>query len=627
MTIDDRVQAIFRAQLQRGREQTDTLFVWLLLVQWVGAIVLALTLTPYTWVGSMRAIHPHVWQAIVAGGLLNLVPISMIYVAPGSTMTRHTVAVAQMCWSALLITLSGGRIETHFHIFGSLAFLAFYRDWRVVLTASVVTALDHLLRGLYWPESIYGTLNPEWWRFAEHAGWVVFEDVVLIMSCQRGLSELRAIALRGAHLEALNQSIERQVVAKTEELSTSVERYRALIECTSAVPWEIDPRTMCLTYVAPQSEKVFGIPAASVVGDPRAFRRVLPEDRAKILETVNALRGKPLGTEAQIEYQVRNDVGEVRHVRSSVTFTRASASESVHLFGIAVDVTAQKQLELELRQAQKLESVGRLAAGVAHEINTPIQYVSDNVEFLRTATGRLFGLLDRHREVARRAITREDDGAVAALEEAERKARLPYLSENVPAAIDAALEGLQRVSEIVRSMKAFAHPDQGEMAAIDLNQAIRNTLTVARNEYKYVADLDLDLGDLPPVTCLSGEINQVVLNLVVNAAHAIGDVVGDSGNRGTITVRTRVEGDHVIITIGDTGGGIPEAIRHRLFDPFFTTKAVGKGTGQGLAIARAVVVDKHGGRLSFETDVGKGTTFFVALPTAGVPQAVVEAAA
>jgi signal transduction histidine kinase len=284
-------------------------------------------------------------------------------------------------------------------------------------------------------------------------------------------------------------------------------------------------------------------------------------------------------------------------------------------------------MEIELRQAQKLESVGRLAAGVAHEINTPIQYVSDNVEFLRTATGRLFALLDRHREVARRAISREDDGAIASLDEAERKARLPYLSENVPAAIDAALEGLQRVSEIVRSMKAFAHPDQGEMSAVDLNQAIRSTLTVARNEYKYVADLDLDLGEIPSVVCLPGEINQVVLNLVVNAAHAIGDVVGDSGQRGRITVRTRVDGDFVVIAIGDTGGGIPESIRHRLFDPFFTTKAVGKGTGQGLAIARGVVVDKHRGRLSFETEVGKGTTFLVALPIGGVTQAPAEVAA
>jgi signal transduction histidine kinase len=166
-------------------------------------------------------------------------------------------------------------------------------------------------------------------------------------------------------------------------------------------------------------------------------------------------------------------------------------------------------------------------------------------------------------------------------------------------------------------MKEFAHPDQKDMTLADLNQAISSTLVIARNEYKYVAELELELGDIPHVLCHLGDLNQVVLNIVVNAAHAIADVVKDSGDKGRLGVRTRRDGEHVVVEISDTGGGIPEEVQTRVFDPFFTTKEVGRGTGQGLAIARSVVCDKHGGELTFETAVGRGTTFFVRLPIAG----------
>jgi len=198
--------------------------------------------------------------------------------------------------------------------------------------------------------------------------------------------------------------------------------------------------------------------------------------------------------------------------------------------------------------------------------------------------------------------------------EAEKTADIDYIMENAPPAIESSIDGLGRIATIVRSMKEFAHPDHGEKKFADLNQAIRSTLVIARNEYKYVAEIDTQFGELPAVPCYLGEINQVVLNLLVNASHAISDVVKDSGNLGKITVCTRIDGDTVEISIGDTGTGIPVAARDKVFDPFFTTKEVGKGTGQGLAIAHSVVVNKHGGTLHFETETGKGTTFFIRLP-------------
>jgi two-component system sensor histidine kinase/response regulator len=284
-------------------------------------------------------------------------------------------------------------------------------------------------------------------------------------------------------------------------------------------------------------------------------------------------------------------------------------------------------LELERVQAQKLESVGRLAAGVAHEINTPVQFVSDNVDFVRTSMTEVAVVIQAYRDL-KLAVQSAGDIAAAAqrAEDAEKAADLNYIIDNVPSALVSSLEGLGRIATIVRSMKEFAHPDRAQQSLADLNQAIRSTLVIANNEYKYVAELDAQFADLPPVPCYLGEINQVVLNLLVNASHAISDVVKDSGRRGKITVRTRLDGNEVEIAIGDTGTGIPEAARDKIFDPFFTTKVVGKGTGQGLAIAHSVIVNKHGGTLRFETECGKGTTFFIRLPIAVRAEGLSQAA-
>jgi signal transduction histidine kinase len=217
--------------------------------------------------------------------------------------------------------------------------------------------------------------------------------------------------------------------------------------------------------------------------------------------------------------------------------------------------------------------------------------------------------------------------AATAAVEAEEAADLAYLFEHMPKAFDRSLDGLARVSIIVRSMKEFAHPDATEMTSLDLNRAIESTLIIACSEYKYAAELETSYGDIPMVLCHAGEINQAVLNIVINAAHAIGDVVGKSGDKGLITVRTYLEDGFAVIALGDTGGGIPAAVADRIFDPFFTTKEVGKGTGQGLAMARSVIVDKHRGQLTFETEPGRGTTFFVRLPVDGPAESIVESAA
>jgi PAS domain S-box-containing protein len=279
----------------------------------------------------------------------------------------------------------------------------------------------------------------------------------------------------------------------------------------------------------------------------------------------------------------------------------------------------QKTLQSQLAQAQKLEAVGQLAAGIAHEINTPAQYVGDNTRFLDESFRGLKEVLEKYGRLLA-AVKSGEDGVQAAreVEEAIGKADLPYLTEEIPRAISQSLEGVERVTQIVRAMKEFSHPGVKEKVMADINKAVENTVTISRNEWKYVADLSLDLDpSVPLIPCYPGEFNQVILNIIVNAAHAIADVVGDgSGGKGTIRVSTRLDREWVEVRISDTGGGIPESARPRVFDPFFTTKAVGKGTGQGLAIAHSVIVKKHGGTIHFETEMGKGTTFIIRLPVA-----------
>jgi hypothetical protein len=200
-----RAQERFLESRQALFAATDKLFAFLMVGQWVFALILALTVSPWAWAGKVKTVHPHVWAALVLGAVLSSMPIALAWLRPGWVVTRHVIAGAQMLWSALLIHLSGGRIETHFHVFGSLGILAGYRDWPVLVTATVVVAADHLVRGLVWPESVYGIVNPEWWRFLEHAFWVVFAVSFLVMLCLRSLKEMRLIAERGAELEALSE--------------------------------------------------------------------------------------------------------------------------------------------------------------------------------------------------------------------------------------------------------------------------------------------------------------------------------------------------------------------------------------------------------------------------------------
>ena len=291
---------------------------------------------------------------------------------------------------------------------------------------------------------------------------------------------------------------------------------------------------------------------------------------------------------------------------------------------IVRDMTSQRLLESQLIQAQKLESIGHLAAGIAHEINTPTQYVGHNTQFLKDAFRELTDLLDHVDALLVEAQTTGGVGpnVLAQLADAVNGADMTYLRDEIPKAIDQSLEGVGRVAAIVGAVREFSHPGGEAKALVDLNRAIESTAMVARNEWARVADLKFELDpQLSPIPCLATELNQVFLNLIVNAAHAIeaAQTPGDP-KKGLITLRTIRDGNWARIEISDTGCGIAPENHSKVFDPFFTTKDVGKGTGQGLPISRTIVVKKHHGQLSFESSVGKGTTFTIRLPLSSTPK-------
>jgi PAS domain S-box-containing protein len=423
-----------------------------------------------------------------------------------------------------------------------------------------------------------------------------------------------------ALLEA-HQALEDRVAQRTAELAERGELVKLLVDSTPGAIYGIDAEGNC-TFCNPaclrtlgyaHAEELLGRKIHSLIHHSRADGTPYSQVDCPVFASFHD------GKDAHV-------VDEVFWKKDGTSFPVEYGSRQIRRHGKIVGavvslfhITDSKTREMELRHGQKLEAVGRLAAGIAHEINTPIQFVGDNTRFLQHAFQDELKLIHKYQELqdaaARGAVSPELLSQVAQI---RQDADWDYLEQEIPRAMEQMLEGLGRVATIVRGMKEFSHVDRtNEKAPGDLNRALESTLIVARSELKYVADVETDFGPIPPVICHLGDLNQVFLNLLVNAAHAIEDATKGTGRKGKITVRTRRESDWVVISITDSGTGIPEEAREKIFDPFFTTKEVGKGTGQGLALARAIVVEKHGGTVNFETEMGKGTTFIVRLPLNG----------
>jgi signal transduction histidine kinase len=598
------------------------IFFWLLSLQWLASIVLCLFASGSRVGAGLCRSGLNPWLTVGLSTIVNGVPLILIQRSADHPRNRYIVGASLTLFYYLLLGLGAGGFDTRYYVFVSLGFLGFYRDWRLLIAVGGLSLAAECIYDALVCSPEDGVSLADLNRFVSFGIWVAIECGVLVMLSQGSNRVFRSIGMIRAQLELERENDHRQLLERTRQLELTNEQYRALLESTSAVPWELDDGTGACRYIGAQVERQWGWAPECFQQDSFLFGCVHPDDRpafAQALEETVAFQ------DVTVECRLRLKSDKYAHVRSIMRHAPGDKGRLVR--GISFDITTQKKLESELYQAQKLESVGRLAAGVAHEINTPVQFVNDNCYFLRDAVAQIGEVVRVYRDalaaVAAGEVTLEE--ARERVAAAEESADYSFLSENMPTAVERALEGLERVAVIVRSMKEFSHPNQGAMSSSDINAAIRSTLTVARHEYKYVADIETRLGELPPVICNIGEFNQTFLNILVNAAHAIESVVAGTEKRGLITISTRHEGDSVLISIQDTGGGIPESVQESIFDPFFTTKEVGKGTGQGLAIARSVIVDKHHGSLNFETVPGVGTTFLIRMPLDGMGDEAIAA--
>lgn len=579
--IIDRSAAIFTQHQNDVFKRTDRLFAGLLIIQWLGGIIAALVISPKTWAGTSSETHPHVWAAIFLGAATSLFPIVLALTRPGKVYTRHSIAVGQMLMSALLIHLTGGRIETHFHVFGSLAFLAFYRDWRVLISASTVVALDHLLRGFFWPQSVYGVLATSQWRWLEHAAWVIFEDIFLIRSCVNGMSEMKGIADRQAELEATNETIERQVLDRTHELKTSEERFRLLSASSPIGVFQANETGDCV-YANEKWRAIAGLTLEEIQGT--GWTKILhPDDSEPVIRELSQAMGA--GSEFSREFRLQTPYRDTTWVQFQSSPMFSDEGRLIGHVGTVDDITERIRSEAALQLAKEAAEGANRAkseflASMSHEIRTPMNGV----------IGMISLLLETR-------LTTEQYG----------------YAQTVNSSAETLLT-------IINDILDFSKIEAGKLnidsISFDLRQAIEETadLMAIRAEEKGL-DLILRWDPEAPSQVIgdSARIRQVLTNLVANAVkftysgHVLINVCCETLTEESAQIR---------ISIEDTGIGIENEKLNLIFDKFTqadasTTRKYG-GTGLGLAICRQLV-ELMGGSIGVTSRIDEGSTFWFTL--------------
>jgi PAS domain S-box-containing protein len=562
----DRLPAeeLYRAHERSIFVQTDRLFAGLMVVQWLAGVAAAYWISPRTWAGSTSQTHVHVSAAIYLGGLITLLPVALALVRPGHVATRYVISTCQVLMSTLLIHFTGGRIETHFHVFASLVFLSFYRDWRVLVPATVIVAADHFIRGVYWPQSVFGVVTSSHWRWLEHAGWVLFEDAFLVSACLRSKKEMWNIAERTAALHASEERY-RGIVARAEGIFLAEASTGALLECNAAF----------LSMLGYEADEVHGL----TLNDVDAGK---PEDVDRLMREQLSRNGA-----ATLERHYRRKDGSI--IQVTLTLSGLVSGGGHTLCGAVRDVTEHRQTEKalrrteeQLRQVHKMDAVGQLAGGIAHDFNNLLTAILGFNEMLAEKLGPGHPQLREVEQIAR----------------AGRSA-----------------------ASLTRQLLAFSRRQVLQAAVLDLNGVVSNVEKMLRRLIGEHIDLVIKLApDLPRVRVDAGQLEQVLLNLAVNGRDAMRD-------GGRLTIETAAldlpddneydlaAGRCVMLRVRDTGCGMTPAVQAHLFEPFFTTKAPGKGTGLGLSTVYGIV-KQSGGAITVDTAPGKGATFVIVLPAA-----------
>jgi two-component system sensor histidine kinase/response regulator len=577
-----RARELFDQQWHDNARRTDRMFAGLMILQFLGAIVVSLILSPKTWNGPESQIHPHVWLSVFFGGALASLPVYLAWKLPGKAVTRHVIALAQMMFSSLLIHVSGGRIETHFHVFGSLAFLAFYRDWKVLVPATLLVAADHFVRGVFWPETVFGTTTASPWRWVEHAAWVLYEDVFLIMACRNGVREMWSSAIRTAALERSNYDVQQQ----TAELETAYRSQHAIVETAldAVISMDFDGR---ITGWNSQAETTFGWSARDVIGKslaetiiPANYRELHQQGLRKYLET-----GAGPVLNQRIEVSAIHRDGREFPVELAIAPIRSA--ESVSFCAFVRDITLRLRAADDLRTAKEAAEAASNAksaflANMSHEIRTPLNGILG-------FTDLLLDDLDGNAEERRDHLqTIHDSGR--------------HLLAVIDDVLD--LSKIESGQMEVERVRCSPHEIIAETISILRVRAEERGLSL---EYFWKSEIPESIQTDP------ARLRQILVNLVGNAIKFT--------EVGSVQVAARVQpgsSPRLVIDVIDTGVGIDPNAMQRIFDPFVQadssiTRRFG-GTGLGLSISRRLARLLEGD-LTVNSELGRGSIFSLGIAT------------
>jgi two-component system sensor histidine kinase/response regulator len=664
-----RADWLYDEQLNASHRRLDRLFAILLLFEWLLAVVFALLISPYAWFGESARIHIHVWTAIVLGAAIVSLPIALVRLRPGAALTRHVVASAQMLLSVLLIHLSGGRIETHFHIFGSLAFLALYRDWRVLITASVIVVADHFLRGVFWPRSIYGVRAVNPWRWLEHSAWVVFEDIVLVLGCLQSLRGQRTLALRQAELETARHQVEQIVTDRTAELQQAIaamhtevaerrrvehalrgseaearERQRFVERLTDANPSMIflfDISARRTTFINSRISTLLGYNKEQIddeESESLIVRLVNPDDAIRL--GLHDPRGRfehvSDGQVVETEFRSRHADGSWRWVRChEVVFRRDQTGEAVEILGTVEDITERKEAEEKFHVLFERSSDAHM---LFHE--------KDGIIDCNNAALRLTGCPDRKQLLGQHPASISDEYQPDGRRSMEKCIEMDAIARR---------DGSHRFDWWIRRIDTELSPRQREF--LGLVKSSSDSLLTVINDILDFSRIEAGMLNLDPLPFSLRDTIDETLHALALRAHSQGlelacraapdvpsSVVGDAGRlrqvlvnlvgnaikftaRGEILVSVGIEefaSDSVVLrfSVADTGIGIPAEKLDTIFQPFAqadgsTTRRFG-GSGLGLTIS-AKLVELMGGNIWVESQSGVGSTFWFTVALGAQP--------
>jgi len=622
--IDSRARELYSQRLKQEHRLLGRTFAWLMLIQWIGGIAAALLISPYTWSGPDWDVHIHLYSAIFLGGLLASFPTYLALFHPNNLLTRHLLAVSQILFSSLLIHLTGGRIETHFHVFGSLAFLAFFRDWKILLTATIVTAADHFLRGVIWPQSIYGMSTGVEWRWLEHSAWVIFEDIFLLCAIRNLNREVWSNCQQQVSLEQNYLEVESKVQERTRELHQSESLLRCVIDSSIDCVIQTDQEGRIIEF-NPAAELIFGGPRSEAIGRPlceliadqnvqatyeRAFEQYRDQGSADVIGQRTTFLAKKLNDDEFL---------------AEMCLTTSSINGRTVFTCYLRDITEIKEAEEErLRMHRELVDAARqagiadTATGVLHNVGNVLNSVNVSALTIRESVkrstvgrvGQVSELIELNRERLPEFMTNDERGKRLPGYLNKLSAQLLGEQENLSGELEALLRNVEHVKSVIATQQSIAKTS-GLTELYYIQQLVEDALTMQCSSFaNHEIRIEREYDDLPEIVIDKQKALQILVNLIKNGKEAIKARKSDKRIL-TITIR-QLDADFCEIAITDSGIGIDRDQLKRIFAHGFTTKQTGHGFGLHSC---ANFAREMGGDLTVESEgLNLGATFRLRLP-------------